>query len=196
MKHINNIPLDIPNNKVKLKLSPKLKALDAFNNKLNNTKNLEYNSWLTNFRNICKNDKSMAKTWFWDNIDLNTQSIWIGKFNTSNHLPQHNAQILSFIDYLINDLSKHEIISNTIYIKFYFTRNTRTQTPEINYLLISNDSKIPDEFTNTFTYIMFEKYQVTQNLINRDSDFKNLVNHYLEWNGFYTYYDLVGEKEF
>lgn len=153
-------------------------------------------SWMDHFRKIYNRDKYFAKNWFWDNFNWSCQSIWVGKFNKMNHLPSSNEQINQFLKKLIGDLDQCSGIKSNIYIKFYFSRNISTGDPDINYLLICNTPRLPEEFSNTLINITFEKYQVTEDLINKNVNFKNLINHYIEWNNFYIHYDLMGETQY
>jgi hypothetical protein len=153
-------------------------------------------SWVNNFRDIYNEDRHFAKHWFWDNFDWNQQSIWIGKFNKTNNLPDSNEQINDFLKRLVDDLNKHPHIRSEIYVKFYFSRNVKTHEPEINYLLICNGHKFPEEFSGTLVNITFEKYQLTESIINRDKAFKRLLNHYLNWSNFYIYYNLMEELHY
>src|SRR5438552_2422894 len=53
-------------------------------------------SWVNNFRDVYNEDRHFAKHWFWDNFDWDRQSLWIGKFNKTNNLPDNNEQIDAF----------------------------------------------------------------------------------------------------
>ncbi len=167
-------------------------------NKIDSIDELESSkpSWVNNFRDVYNEDKHFAKHWFWDNFNWNQQSIWIGKFNKSNNLPDDNDKINDFLKRLIDDLNKYTIIKSKLYVKFYFSRNVKTHEPEINYLLICNDLELPDEFSSTLVNITFEKYQLTANIIDKDKDFKRLLNHYINWSNFYIYYNLMEELQY
>lgn len=153
-------------------------------------------SWVDNFRNVYSEDKHFAKHWFWDNFQWDKQSLWIGKFNKTNHLPDNDSQIIDFLKLLINNLNQKVGLQAQIYIKFYFARNFKTKDPEINYLLICNKSQLPNIFLGTLVDITFERYQLTESIINRDSDFKRMLNHYLNWSNFYIYYNLMEELQY
>lgn len=153
-------------------------------------------TWVNNFRNVYSEDKHFAKHWFWDNFQWNKQSLWIGKFNKTNNLPDSDIQINDFLKRLIVDLNQKTELKSQMYIKFYFARNFKTKEPEINYLLICNQPKLPDIFLGTLVDITFERYQLTESIINRDSDFKKMINHYLNWSNFYIYYNLMEEMQY
>ena len=153
-------------------------------------------SWVNNFRDVYNENRHFAKHWFWDNFNWETQSIWIGKFNKSNNLPDNNRQIADFLQRLVTDLNRDPKIKSQIYIKFYFSRNVKTNDPEINYLLICNGTELPQEFSGTLVDITFEKYQLTENILNKDKDFKRMLNHYLNWSNFYIYYNLMEELQY
>jgi len=153
-------------------------------------------SWMDRFRSLSDMNKNHARYWFWDNFDWSTQSLWIGKFNKMNHLPPKNEQINVFLKKLIEDLDRYQNLKLNIYIKLYFSRNITTREPDINYLLICNTPNLPEEFSNTLINIIFEKYQLTETIMNKDDNFKNLVDHYINWNNFYTYYDLMGAVQY
>lgn len=152
--------------------------------------------WMDQFRDLSNTNKKHARHWFWDNFDWNTQSLWIGKFNKMNHLPAQNNQINEFLKKLIDDLDRYQNLKSSVYVKLYFSRNTTTKEPDINYLLICDSPKLPEEFSNTLINIIFETYQLTKTIINKDDNFKNLVDHYINWNNFYTYYDLMGAIQY
>lgn len=181
-------------NKIVLKLH-----MDNFKREKNLPKRTEKAvelSWMDRFRRIHNQDKYFAKNWFWDNFNWSRQSIWVGKFNKMNHLPPSNEQINRFLKKLVHDLDQYNEIKSDLYIKFYFSRHISTGDPDINYLLICNTPGLPEEFSNTLINITFEKYQVTEDLINKNVNFKNLINHYIEWNNFFIYYDLMGETQY
>src|SRR5207253_10283427 len=73
-------------------------------------------SWVNNFRDVYKEDRHFAKHWFWDNFHWDRQSMWIGKFNKTNNLPDNNQQINNFLKRLVNDLDKYSQIKSEIYI--------------------------------------------------------------------------------
>ena len=153
-------------------------------------------TWINNFRDVYNENRHFAKHWFWDNFNWQTQSIWIGKFNKSNNLPNNNDQIVSFLQRLVTDLNRDPKIKSQVYLKFYFSRNVKTNDPEINYLLICNGTEVPEEFIGTLVDITFEKYQLTENILNKDKDFKRMLNHYLNWSNFYIYYNLMEELQY
>ena len=153
-------------------------------------------SWVNNFRDVYNENRHFAKHWFWDNFNWDTQSIWIGKFNKSNNLPDNNRQIADFLQRLVTDLNRNPKIKSQVYIKFYFSRNVKTNDPEINYLLICNGTELPEEFLGTLVDITFEKYQLTESILNKDKDFKRMLNHYLNWSNFYIYYNLMEELQY
>ncbi len=153
-------------------------------------------SWVNNFRDVYNEDRHFAKHWFWDNFNWDQQSIWIGKFNKTNNLPDNNEQINDFLKRLVDDLNKYPSIRSEMYIKFYFSRNVKTHEPEINYLLICNGRNFPEEFSGTLVNITFERYQLTESILNKDKDFKRLLNHYLNWSNFYIYYNLMEELQY
>jgi hypothetical protein len=150
-------------------------------------------SWKSKFRQV---EKTQVGYWFWDHFNWENQSLWIGKLNKLNHLPSSDDQINKFLNKLISDLDQYKELKTNVYIKFYFSRNTRTHEPDINYILICDSPKLPEEFEGTLIGIMFEQYQLTPSIINSDQTFKSLINHYLNWSNFYTYYDLMGEIEY
>jgi len=152
--------------------------------------------WVNQFRTVTEYDSCHAQYWFWDNFDFKHQSLWIGKFNKMNSLPIKNDQITAFIQKLIKDLNNDPLIKERIYIKFYFSRNIKSNEPDINYLMICDSPQIPEEFSNTIVDVVFEKYQLTESIVNKEDNFKRLINHYISWNNFYTYYDLMGEMCF
>lgn len=152
-------------------------------------------NWLSQFRRLHNTDKYYARNWFWDNFDWNQQSLWIGKFNKMNQLPNKDNQIISFMKKIVDDVNQSDKLKSDIYIKLYYSKNTTTNDPEINYLIICNTPQLPDDFSDTIASIVFERYQLTEKLLTKESDFKNLINHYIQWNNFYTYYDLMGEVQ-
>lgn len=153
-------------------------------------------SWVDNYRDIYNEDRFFAKHWFWDNFDWKRQSIWIGKFNQTNQLPQSNEHIKGFLTNLIDNLRQYKNMHSQVYLKLYFARNNKTMQPEINYLLICNTPQLPDDFKNTLVGITFEKYQLTETLLNKDKDFKKILEHYINWSNFYTYYNLMEELQY
>lgn len=150
------------------------------------------NQWLLQFRQISKINKSNAQYWFWDHFDWKTNSLWIGKFNQNNHLPQTDDQIIQILNKLLKDISDYKL-DDTLYIKFYLSRNVNTHCPELNYLMICDHTNVPEIFSNTLTDVLFDRCQITECFINDNTSIKNLINHYISWNNFYTYYDLMGE---
>ena len=158
--------------------------------------NKNINVWMDQFREIYTGDKSQGKFWFWDNFDWKTQSLWIGKFNRMNHLPETDQQIKTFLQKLVEDLNHNKELKSILYIKFYFSRNISTGLPEINYLMICNNPQLPTEFSDTLTSVMFEQYPITETIVEKDQSFKELINHYLNWSNYYTYYDLIGEVQY
>ena len=153
-------------------------------------------TWVDNFRELHKRNKYLSKVWFWDNFNWNQQSIWIGRFNKFNNLPDNDSDISEFLKKLIDDLNRYEDLQSYIYLKFYYSRNTKTNEPEINYLLICNEPSLPADFSKSLVSVMFDRYQLSEGLISKDRDFKRMINHYLNWSNFYTYYNLMGELQF
>lgn len=150
-------------------------------------------TWMDDFRSIHDHNQVSATYWFWDHFDWSSQSLWIGKINRMNRLPTTDEQISAFLKKLIHDLDQNLNLQSKLYIKFYFSRNINTHEPEINYLLICDSPQLPNEFSNTLIDIVFERYQLTETIINQNDMFKSLINHYLHWNNFYTYYNLMSE---
>jgi hypothetical protein len=144
-------------------------------------------TWAGQFRH------NQTTYWFWDHFNWETQSLWIGKMNRMNRLPSTDEQIMNFLRKLVVDLNQNTEFKNHIYIKFYFTRNINTHEPEINYLLVNDSQQLPPEFSDTLIDIIFERYQLTEKIINQNENFRNLVNHYINWNDFYPYYNLISE---
>jgi hypothetical protein len=153
-------------------------------------------TWTDDFKNLYHRNKKFAEYWFWDHFDWSKQSLWIGKFNKMNHLPENNDKVVSFLSKLLNDMDRYEELKHAMYIKFYFTRNVTTREADINFLLVCNTPKLPENFSNLIIDVVFEKYQLTESIVNKEENFKNLINHYINWNNFYTYYDLMGEMEY
>jgi hypothetical protein len=153
-------------------------------------------SWTDHFRDLSKKNKQNAKYWFWDTFNWESQSLWVGKLNRMNHLPTTDDQIKKFLGKLIDDLGQSTYLKSAVYIKFYFSRNITTHEPDVNYLMICDTPQIPEDFESTLVDIMFEKYQLTESLISKNDDFKNMIDHYINWSNFYTYYDLMGELFF
>jgi len=151
-------------------------------------------NWMDKFRKIVGDNKKHAQYWFWENFNIEQQSIWIGKFNKMNNLPQSDDQIIFILKKIMDDLEPS--IKSRMYIKLYFSRNVSNHEPEINYLLICNTPNLPSEFSNTLMNVVFEKYQLTKNIIDKNENFKKLINHYINWNNFYNYYDLMGELQY
>ena len=156
----------------------------------------QVSSWMNQFRHVASGDRSKAECWFWDHFNWNSQSLWIGKLNTQNHLPTDDEGVVSFMNKLIVDLNNYPSLRGSIYIKMYFSRNIKNKEPDINYLLVCNSPVLPPELTCSLVGIVFEKYQITEALTNKHSNFKNMINHYINWNNFYNYHDLIGELEF
>lgn len=150
-------------------------------------------SWIRDFKKIFSENKKYAQYWFWDHFNWKTQSLWIGKFNKINNLPTSDDCINQFISKIIADLAQYNTVKDQVYIKFYFSRNSSNKEPDINYLLICNNPCLPSDFSNSLANIIFEKYQITEALLERNSQLKNLIDHYINWNNYYTYYDLMGE---
>ena len=152
--------------------------------------------WIEQFRDISSYNQCHALYWFWDHFNWTTQSLWVGKFNKMNHLPQKNEQITTFMQKLIKDLNENPALKSQIYIKFYFSRNIKSNEPDLNYLMICNGPHLPEDFKETLVDIVFEKYPLNEALVNKDENCKRLIDHYISWNNFYTYYDLMGEMQF
>ncbi len=148
------------------------------------------------FQNVYPNDTHLSKCWFWDNFNWNQNSIWIGKHNCPDDLPQDDEKVKIYLTSLLENLNQSSQLQANIYMKFYLSRNVETDQPEINYLLLCNHQQLPLEFINTQVNQEFEKYQLTERIINLESEFKNLVNHYLNWNNFYIYYNLMTELQY
>jgi hypothetical protein len=153
-------------------------------------------TWIDRYRRAYTKDQYLAKFWFWDNFNWDKQSLWIGRFNPHNSLPENDREIGEFLQRLMVDLNNQHGIKSQIYMKLYFSRNTKNNEPEINYLIICNNPQLPEVFKNTLVNITFEKYQLTQSILNMDKDFKRLLNHYLNWNNFYIYYNLMEELQY
>lgn len=156
--------------------------------KINDENEMKCASWTQRFRHIHNDNLTY---WFWDHFDWNKQSLWIGKFNRMNHLPLRDDQIINFLNKLINDLNQNTELKNKLYIKFYFTRNINNSEPEINYLLISDSQQLPPDFSDTLINIVFERYQLTENIINQNENFRKIINHYIDWGGYYPYQHLM-----
>ena len=123
------------------------------------------------------------------------QSIWIGQFSSPQQLPAGDSHVGDFMQRLIDDLNQTASHRSSIYIKFYFSKNNKTRQPEIHYMLICNHAQLPESFTSTLVNVTFEKYQLTEQLISQDKDFKKMLDHYLNWNNFYIYYNLIHELQ-
>lgn len=167
-------------------------VLKLHHNQKEDKKNTQ--SWIDKFRDLYTQNRYEAKFWFWDYFNWEQQSLWIGRFNKTNNLPSDNEQINNFMKKLIDDLNQYSDIKSKVYIKFYFSRNVRTNEPDINYLLMCDTPQLPDIFANTLVNIVFERYQLTKTTIDKDKNFKNLIDHYINWNNFYSYYDLMRES--
>lgn len=150
-------------------------------------------SWTDQFKYLYSTNTKFATYWFWDNFDWSRQSLWVGKFNKMNRLPPTIEQINLFMKKLIEDLDTFLDMKASIYIKFYISKHITSCENDINYLLVCNTPKLPTNFSNTLIDIVFEKYQLTEAIYNKDCNFKKLIDHYINWNNFYTYYDLMGE---
>lgn len=150
-------------------------------------------SFVLTYRSIYLNNKFRLRNWFWSTFNWNRESIWIGKLPSTN-LPNTDSEIIEFVKSIQNDF-KSKISGNGIYLKIYFARSTRNKSPELNYVLISDTLTLPADFSRTMIGIISEKYQVTQDFINMDEDFKELLNHYLIWCNYYKYYNLICEIE-
>ena len=157
-------------------------------------------SWIDNFRRVqsqCNDpDRHQVKFWFWDHFDWSRQSLWIGKFHKTNNLPQTNVLISNFMSKLLTDLNTHPEIRSHVYIKFYFSRNIKTKEPNLDFLMLCDSPNLPESFSDTFVDVVFEKYQLTEAIVNKESNFRKLIDHYINWNNFYSYYDLMGECQF
>lgn len=150
-------------------------------------------TWIDQFRNI---DRNKAETWFWDHFNWNSQSLWIGKLNTHNHLPSTDNEVIGFMKKLITDLNNYPSLRERIYIKMYFSRNVKSKEPDINYLLVCNSPVLPPDLACSLVGIVFEKYQITEKITSKNANFKDMINHYINWNNFYNYHDLKGEIAF
>jgi hypothetical protein len=152
-------------------------------------------TWTKTFKNLYCKDKDIARNWFWQHFDWKNQSIWVGKLTNLKRIPNDDETINNLINKLIDELNTSEKLKNRLYLKFYFSRNTNTKEPEVNYLMVCNSSvQLPAEFENSIINLTFEKYQITEKIFNGDPKFKQLVNHYIDWNNFYNYYNLIWEK--
>jgi|UniRef100_A0A6C0BLC2 glutathionylspermidine synthase len=150
-------------------------------------------NWLNQFKILLDHNKLHARCWFWDHFDWEKQSLWIGKFIKTNHLPNKNEQINEILHKLITDFNSLMELKSDTYLKIYFSRNAKSDEPEINYLLICNTHTLPESFNSTLVDVMFEKYQLTEAIINKNINYKQLIDHYINWDNNYTYYDLMGE---
>jgi hypothetical protein len=152
------------------------------------------NSFISNFRNI-KNTK-LIKSWFWQNFNWNKNSIWIGKFINTSFLVNSNINSISqLIETLINDLES-KVDKKTIYFKIYHSQNIKNNNYELNFLLISNDINLNDEFNNTLIYAMFESYKLTKEIYYSNIEFKEVINHYLLWSNYFKYFNLIKEIQY
>lgn len=154
----------------------------------------QHGSWIQTFREVYNEDKYLARHWFWDNLDWSKRSIWIGHYVYSSRLPKTDEGISLFLENIIRNL---DILDKSeIYIKFYFSRQSRTNDPEINYLMVCDRPTLPEKFSDTLVKSMFDQYQLTKEIIEQDPDFKRMLNHYIDWSNFYVYYNLMQEVQF
>lgn len=162
----------------------------------NNLNKEKEDSWVERFKQVCISDQNFATYWFWDNFNWNKQSMWIGKFNKINHLPSSDEQILCFIKKIIDDLNRYSDLKQNIYLKIYFSRDVTSNQPEINYLLICNYRQLPPNFENTLLNVIFERYQITDIIAQKDPNIKKLIEHYIIWNNYFPYCDLINQVQF
>lgn len=173
--------------KIKLRLRTQLKQVSELS---------DPPSWCQQFRQISTIDRYLATYWFWDHFDWSQQSIWIGKLLVTIELPEDNEDIKQkMCDWFI-DLSSNGLTTDDVYLKLYFSRDIQTQNPEIHYILICNNTQIPQVFENTIIGQSFEKYRITHDLLQHNPKFMNLLDHYLNWSNFYVHYNLMEELEF
>jgi hypothetical protein len=148
--------------------------------------------WIDQLRIMTlKNNRSLTTSWFWKNFNFDNQSLWIGKLNEAN-LPDDSQAICEFMQLIASDFQL-KVEKKDAFLKLYYATNSRTNLPEINYLVVCAHKNLPANFDKTFISIMFEKYQLTSRIINMDKDFRKLLEHYLIWSNFYTYQNLVKE---
>ena len=134
--------------------------------------------WLCQFR---QTPKIYVQSWFWSNFDWTKMSVWIGKLNQLNNLPKNTNE---FLKRIIDDL-KSLGLDQSLFVKFYHCRNVWVKCNEVNCMIICDRPTLPEGYSETLLGVMFETYQLTKDLIDIDSDFQRLLDHYLTWNGFY-----------
>jgi hypothetical protein len=142
--------------------------------------------WIDAFRS---QDPRHQAYWFWCHFTPKEQSLWIGQLRNPYQLPPDE---LNRIDYMKTMITRMRIKYPNIYLKLYYTTNYRTQEPEMNYLMIYNHS---DVFSNSTDSIdiddAFERYEITQELLNERPDFKDMISHYLNWNNYFGASELI-----
>lgn len=141
-------------------------------------------SWISKFKEV---PDIYQQSWFWRNFNWNTMSVWIGKFNQTNHLPK---DITRFLDQLINNLRLYKL-DDKIIVRFYHSHNVWYNRNEIDCFIISDSNILPSDYNSSLLGIMFEVYQITEDILNTDNDFHRLLDHYLMWNGFYGNSNLI-----
>jgi len=141
---------------------------------------------------INKGNGMIVDVWFWKHFNFKTHSIWIGQMNSNMSSIKDVEALKKFIDVILMDL-KTKIPENEVYIKIYLAKNYKTSANEINFLMVSINSELPEIYKSTLLSGMFEIFKLTEDFLNMDKNLKKLMNHYLLWSNFYNYQNLIQE---
>ncbi len=124
--------------------------------------------------------------WFWDNYKDNA-SLWIGKCVSGLRIPDDSET------YIRNMLSEISDVTE-IYIKVYLSKNIYNNQLSLNCFIISDNSHLlPVKLKKSFIYSIFEIYEITENMINNNSNMKSTIGYYLKWNNLYQSTTFIKE---
>lgn len=117
---------------------------------------------------------------FWDNaskFDHNLQ-VYIGTLKYNGDLNQ--GDLATFLAELITDFKKK---TNPDYHYFKLFHDVDSENKPILHYLLIIDRETVDQFKSTLIYAISVVNQIDDNLLN----YKNLINHYLEYHDYYGY---------
>lgn len=120
---------------------------------------------------------------FWDEVSKQQQNhhnfqVYIGTLKFNGDL--NNCDMSIFISELISDFKK-KTNPDYHYFKLFHDLDNHAK-PILHYLLIIDGDKF-SEFKSTLIYAISKVNHIDDNLIN----YKNLINHYLEYHDYYGY---------
>lgn len=150
---------------------------------------------INQFGNIHQNYSNLFRYWFWENMDWSKYNIWIGhKYDTSycsnlstnqpslSPNPQQWTQYITDLCQQLQVQFQHQVV-----IKTYITDNYTENRHSAYSLIITDKNTLLPDFIKTHFYV----YQLTQDMVNNDNKYNDILNHYILWSNVYQYQSLI-----